>query len=103
VIAAVIVTRFIWILPATYLPRALSPALRRRDPYPPFGVPESWAGMRGAPLNRGLGLSGFTQDRPKTLSEAEARAQMAAAQLTEVEQRSAGEGDARRHPRLLEQ
>jgi CPA1 family monovalent cation:H+ antiporter len=49
IIAAVIVTRFVWILPATYLPRALIPALRRRDPYPPLAVPivMSWAGMRG--------------------------------------------------------
>ena len=48
-IVAVVVTRFIWILPATYLPRALFPSLRRRDPYPPLAVPivMSWAGMRG--------------------------------------------------------
>ena len=143
-IAAVIVTRFIWILLATYVPRALIPALRRRDPYPPLAVPivMSWAGMRGvvslaaalalpdnfpgrdfvlattfavilvtvliqgatlAPLIRVLGLSGFTQQRPKTLSEAEARAQMAAAQLAEVERQSADEGETARHPRLLEQ
>jgi CPA1 family monovalent cation:H+ antiporter len=49
IIAAVIVTRFVWIFPATYIPRALIPALRRRDPYPPPAVPivMSWAGMRG--------------------------------------------------------
>jgi monovalent cation/hydrogen antiporter len=49
IVAAVILTRFLWILPATYVPRALSPALRRRDPYPPLSVPivMSWAGMRG--------------------------------------------------------
>jgi CPA1 family monovalent cation:H+ antiporter len=45
----VIVVRFIWVFPATYLPRLLSPALRRRDPYPnwrwPFLV--SFAGLRG--------------------------------------------------------
>lgn len=45
----VIVVRFIWVFPATYLPRFLSPALRRRDPYPnwrwPFLV--SFAGLRG--------------------------------------------------------
>src|SRR6202041_2398947 len=50
-----------------------------------------------------LGLSGFTQQRPKTLSEAEARAQMTAAQLAEVEKQSAGDGEAARPPRLLEQ
>jgi len=49
IIAAVIVTRFLWIFPATYLPRALIPSLRRRDPYPSLAVPivMSWAGMRG--------------------------------------------------------
>ncbi len=47
--AAVIVARFAWIVPATYLPRALVSSLRRRDPYPPIGIPlvMSWAGMRG--------------------------------------------------------
>jgi CPA1 family monovalent cation:H+ antiporter len=49
IIITVILTRFIWIFPATYLPRLLVPALRRRDPYPPVAVPivMSWAGMRG--------------------------------------------------------
>src|SRR5579862_2066697 len=36
VIAVVVVTRFVWVFPATYLPRWLSPALRRRDPSPPW-------------------------------------------------------------------
>jgi monovalent cation/hydrogen antiporter len=47
--ATVIVTRILWVYPATYLPRFFSPSLRARDPYPParsvFIV--SWAGMRG--------------------------------------------------------
>ena len=144
IIAAVIVTRFMWILPATYVPRALIPALRRRDPYPPLAVPivMSWAGMRGvvslaaalalpddfpgrdfilattfavilvtvlvqgatlAPLIRVLGLSGFTQQQPTTLPEAEARARMAAVQLAEVERHAAGTEETPRHPRLLEQ
>jgi Na+/H+ antiporter len=49
IVAAVVVTRFLWIFPAVYVPRALVPSLRRRDPYPPIGVPVvlSWAGMRG--------------------------------------------------------
>ena len=139
-----IVARFIWILLATYLPRALIPKLRERDPYPPLGVPivMSWAGMRGvvslaaalalpdgfpgrdfilattfavilvtvliqgatlAPLIRILGLHGFSQQRPKTMSEARARAQMAAAQLTEVERHSADCSGTLRHPRLVEQ
>jgi CPA1 family monovalent cation:H+ antiporter len=46
---AVIVTRFLWVFPATYLPRRLSRRLRERDPAPPWQVPAviSWAGMRG--------------------------------------------------------
>jgi monovalent cation/hydrogen antiporter len=49
IILTVILTRFVWMFPATYVPRFLIPALRRRDPYPPISVPivMSWAGMRG--------------------------------------------------------
>jgi CPA1 family monovalent cation:H+ antiporter len=49
VTAAVIVTRFAWVYPATYLPRRLSKRLRERDPAPPWQGPAviSWAGMRG--------------------------------------------------------
>jgi CPA1 family monovalent cation:H+ antiporter len=36
---AVIVTRFVWMFPATYVPRWLSPALRRKDPAPPWQWP----------------------------------------------------------------
>jgi CPA1 family monovalent cation:H+ antiporter len=47
--ATVIVTRIVWVFPATYLPRRLSARIRAREPYPPpagvFIV--SWAGMRG--------------------------------------------------------
>ncbi|HZI37705.1 MAG TPA: cation:proton antiporter, partial [Acidimicrobiia bacterium] len=48
VLAATIVSRFLWVFPATYLPR-LIPAIRRVDPPPPWQVPAgvSWAGMRG--------------------------------------------------------
>ena len=35
-VAVVIVARFVWVFPATYLPRWLSPALKRRDPLPPW-------------------------------------------------------------------
>lgn len=47
--AVVIVVRIIWVFPATYLPRALSPALRKRDPYPSWRnvAVISWCGMRG--------------------------------------------------------
>jgi CPA1 family monovalent cation:H+ antiporter len=34
--AIVIVARFVWVFPATYLPRWLSPSLARRDPSPPW-------------------------------------------------------------------
>jgi monovalent cation/hydrogen antiporter len=34
--AVVIVTRFVWVFPAAYLPRWLFPRMRRRDPYPPW-------------------------------------------------------------------
>ncbi len=49
VIAAVVLGRFVWVFPATYLPRGLSPRLRERDPSPPWQAPAviSWAGMRG--------------------------------------------------------
>jgi monovalent cation/hydrogen antiporter len=36
VVAVVVVARFVWVFPATYLPRWLSPALARRDPSPPW-------------------------------------------------------------------
>lgn len=47
--AAVVVTRVLWVFPATYVPRLLSPRLREREPAPPWQVPAliSWAGMRG--------------------------------------------------------
>ncbi len=45
----VIVARFVWAFPATYLPRLLSRRVRQRDPSPPWQVPVviSWAGLRG--------------------------------------------------------
>jgi Na+/H+ antiporter len=48
-VAVVIVARFVWVYPAIYLPRWLSPTLARRDPAPPW----QWAfflafvGVRG--------------------------------------------------------
>ena len=39
VCVVVIVARFVWMYPATYLPRWLFPAIRRRDPYPPWQHP----------------------------------------------------------------
>jgi monovalent cation/hydrogen antiporter len=47
--AVVIIARFVWIFPATYLPRWLSTALRRRDPSPPWQwvFVLSFTGVRG--------------------------------------------------------
>jgi monovalent cation/hydrogen antiporter len=47
-LGVVIASRFVWMYPATYLPRRI-PAVRRRDPDPPWQVPTvlAWAGMRG--------------------------------------------------------
>jgi Na+/H+ antiporter len=47
--AVVIATRFIWMYPATYLPRWLIPAVRRKDPSPPWQWPFALAftGIRG--------------------------------------------------------
>jgi CPA1 family monovalent cation:H+ antiporter len=47
--AALIASRFAWLFPATWLPRALSPGLQERDPLPPWShvAVLSWAGMRG--------------------------------------------------------
>lgn len=46
---ALIVSRFAWIMPLTWVPRLISPSLRARDPAPPLSelVILSWAGMRG--------------------------------------------------------
>jgi monovalent cation/hydrogen antiporter len=47
---AVIFARFVWVFPATYIPRRLSRRLRERDPSPPWQSVTviSYAGMRGA-------------------------------------------------------
>ncbi|WP_455356060.1 Na+/H+ antiporter [Streptomyces sp. SYSU K217416] len=46
---AVVVVRFVWVFPATYLPRALSSRIREREPGLTFSSPliVGWAGMRG--------------------------------------------------------
>ncbi len=45
----VIVARFVWVFPAVYLPRWLSPSLARRDPAPPWqwAVLLGFVGVRG--------------------------------------------------------
>jgi CPA1 family monovalent cation:H+ antiporter len=47
--AVVIAARFVWMYPATYLPRWLFPPLKRRDPAPPWQWPFALAftGVRG--------------------------------------------------------
>jgi CPA1 family monovalent cation:H+ antiporter len=49
VLLATIVVRFIWVYPATYVPRWLFPPIARADPAPSWRYPLvlSWAGMRG--------------------------------------------------------
>jgi CPA1 family monovalent cation:H+ antiporter len=50
VAASVVVVRFLWVFPASYLPRLLSRRIRERDPYPPVAhvLLTAWTGMRGA-------------------------------------------------------
>jgi monovalent cation/hydrogen antiporter len=47
--AVVIIARFVWQFPATYIPRWLVPAIRRKDPSPPWQWPFALAftGVRG--------------------------------------------------------
>ena len=49
IVVTVVVVRFVWVFPATYLPRRLSRRIREREPEPPWqwAVVISWAGMRG--------------------------------------------------------
>lgn len=44
-----VAVRMVWVFPSAYLPRLLVPAIRRRDPYPPWRwlVIIGWTGMRG--------------------------------------------------------
>jgi monovalent cation/hydrogen antiporter len=45
----IVIVRFVWVYPATYLPRFLLPALRRRDPYPDWRLTflVGFTGLRG--------------------------------------------------------
>ena len=47
--AVVVAARFLWVFPATYLPRWLIPSLARRDPSPPWQFPFvlAFTGIRG--------------------------------------------------------
>lgn len=46
---AAVLARVVWMWPAVYVPRWIFPAIRRREPDPPWQVPAvlSWTGMRG--------------------------------------------------------
>ncbi len=60
--AIVIAARFVWVFPATYVPRWLSKSLRTRDPSPPWQGPFllSFTGIRGVvSLAAALGLPYF--------------------------------------------
>src|SRR4030081_2255360 len=50
VLAIIVIARFVWLYPATYLPRILSKSLRERDPSPPWQWPFvlAFTGVRGA-------------------------------------------------------
>ena len=49
IVAAVVLARFVWIMPAAYLEHAILSARHQRESHLPFGLPlvMSWAGMRG--------------------------------------------------------
>ncbi|MCS0634343.1 Na+/H+ antiporter [Streptomyces sp. LP05-1] len=49
VFVAVVLVRFLWVFPATFVPRALSPGVREREPGVDWTAPVivGWAGMRG--------------------------------------------------------
>ncbi|MGC9543044.1 Na+/H+ antiporter [Streptomyces sp. UG1] len=49
VFLVVVVSRFVWVYPATFLPRMMSARIREREPNPTWKAPFviSWAGMRG--------------------------------------------------------
>ncbi len=50
IVATVILIRILWVIVATYVPRLLLPALRKKDPYPEWRHVAllAWTGMRGA-------------------------------------------------------
>jgi NhaP-type Na+/H+ or K+/H+ antiporter len=71
----VIIARFAWMYPATYLPRWLIPAIRRKDPPPPWQWPTALAftGVRGiVSLAAALGIP-FTTDSSEMFQQREHR------------------------------
>jgi Na+/H+ antiporter len=66
VLAAVIVLRFLWVFPTSFVPRMLSRRIRERDPYPRWQQLSiaAWMGMRGAvSLAAALAVPTSVQDR----------------------------------------
>jgi monovalent cation/hydrogen antiporter len=49
ILLVTIVVRIVWLFPSAWIPRALSPKLRARDPFPPLShlLLIGWTGMRG--------------------------------------------------------
>lgn len=49
IVTTIILGRFLWVYPASYLPRLFFKSIRRKEPYMPWQYPilVSWAGMRG--------------------------------------------------------
>jgi CPA1 family monovalent cation:H+ antiporter len=144
IVAAVVVARFAWILPAAYLEQEILPGRRRHVPHLPFGIPlvMSWAGMRGmvsiaaalalpdnfpgrdfilasafavvlvtvlvqgstlAPLIRVVCRNVSIPHDVATLSESEARAKIAEAQLGAIEKRSLRADGTHRYSDLIAQ
>ncbi|MDE3177774.1 MAG: cation:proton antiporter, partial [Pseudomonadota bacterium] len=65
--ATVIVVRFLWVFPVTYLPRWLWPPLRKREPLPSWRPPFliGFAGLRGAvSLAAALSIPFIAQGEP---------------------------------------
>lgn len=71
VCAVVILARFVWMFPATYLPRLLIPAIARRDPAPPWQWPFmlAFTGVRGiVSLAAALAIP-FTMDNGRPFAD----------------------------------
>ncbi|MGW5423056.1 Na+/H+ antiporter [Streptomyces sp. NPDC003943] len=63
----VVVARFVWVFPATFVPRWLSPRIREREPGVDWRAPVviGWAGMRGVvSLAIAFSIPKFTDDVP---------------------------------------
>ena len=103
--AAVVVLRFVWVFPATYVPRFLFPQIRERDPYPPWQYPTgspfpsrelviylafaviiATLVLQGLSLPAVIGLLGLEEDRIAAKEEVKARIHAAEAALGRLEE-----------------